>query len=133
MEKRCLTEAAKKGVFNQNAIHKDIFEVTPESGSNLPFNYFSISLPFKPFLIQQGAKYVVESQVYTTKVLNTGLRRSKVNGILYGDICDLKTGGKSLIVFQSNQLETSYKVFLYEGYFPKSLNKVLNEIKSIGT
>lgn len=127
MAKKCLTTTPTKGVFIQNAIHKDVFDLMPESGANLPFSYFRISLPFTPFLIQQGAKYVVESHKGITKILSTGLRPTKRNGIYSGDVFNTQTRSKSLILFCANPAECSYTVYLFEGYFPKSLNKVLKE------
>ncbi len=126
MKKKCLTTATK-GVFIQNANHKDIFDLIPESGENLPFSYFCISLPFTPFLIQQGAKYCVESNIGIKKVLSTGLRPTKRNGIYAGDIFNPQTRSKSLILFCAIPDKFSYIVYLFEGYFPKSLNKVLKE------
>ncbi|MDD4991713.1 MAG: hypothetical protein PHR83_05700 [Paludibacter sp.] len=131
MAKKCLTAAAKKGVFVQNAIHTDIFDLMPESGANLPFSYFRRSLPIQPYLIAQGAKYVVESHKGITKVLHTGLRPTKVNGIYSGDVFNPQTRSKSLILFCFNSAECSYTAYLFEGYFPKSLNKVLNEILAL--
>ncbi len=128
MAKKCLTATAKKGVFIQNVIHTDIFDLMPESGANLPFSYFRRSLPIQPYLIQQGAKYVVESHKGITKVLHTGLKPTKVNGIYSGDVYDQQTRLKSLILFCSNPAECSYTVYFFNGLPPKSLNKVLNEI-----
>ncbi|MFZ4799472.1 MAG: hypothetical protein ACOYMA_18375 [Bacteroidia bacterium] len=127
MEKRCLTEAAKKGVFNQNAIHKDIFDVTPESGSNLPFSYFRISLPIQQYLIAQGAKYVIDSNE-GIKILHTGLLPTKVNYIYSGDMYNRSTNVKSLLMFHAEPAKKQYTVYLYEGYYPRSLTKVLKEI-----
>lgn len=131
MAKKCLTATAKKGVFIQNAIHTDMYDLMPESGSNLPFSYFSISFPFSSFLIQQRAKYVVESHKGIAKVLNTGLRPTNRNGIYSGDIFNYQTRSKSLILFCAEPHENIYKVYLFEGYFPKNLNKVLNEILAL--
>jgi len=130
MAKKCLTTATK-GVFVQNAIHTDIFDLMPESGANLPFSYFRLSLPIQPYLIAQGAKYVVESFKLMSKVLHTGLKPTKVNRIYSGDVFDQQTRSKSLILFCSNPAECSYTVYLFKGLPPKSLNKVLNEILAV--
>lgn len=127
MAKKCLTTAAIKGVFIQNAIHTDIYDLTPESGANLPFSYFRISLPIQPYLIAQGAKYVAQSHKCNVKVLHTGLKPTKVNGIYSGDVFNPQTRSKSLILFCVEPDKFSYTVYLFEGYFPKSLNKVLKE------
>ena len=131
MAKKCLTAAAKKGVFIQNPQHPDIFDLMPESGANLPFSYFRIGLPQQPYLIAQGAKYVVESHKNGQKVLHTGLKPTKVNGIYSGDVFNPQTKGKSLILFCAVPQQKSYTVYLYEGYFPRSLTKVLNEILAL--
>ena len=130
MAKKCLTTATK-GVFIQNAIHTDIFDLMPESGSNLPFSYFRISLPIQPYLIAQGAKYVVESFKLMSKVLHTGLKCTKVNGIYSGDVYNPQTRSKSLILFCADPDKYSYTVYLFDGYYPRSLNKVLNEILAL--
>ena len=127
MAKKCLTSTARKGVFIQNPNHADIFDLIPESGANLPFTYFRISLPLQPYLIQQGAKFVVESHHNKEKVLHTGLKRTKVATIYSGDLFNLQTRSKSLILFCAKPDE-SYTVYLFDGYYPRKLTKVLNEI-----
>lgn len=130
MKKKCLTTATK-GVFIQNAIHTDIFDLMPESGANLPFSYFRLSLPIQPYLIAQGAKYVVESHKCNVKILHTGLKLTKVSTIYSGDVFDPKTRTKSLILFQFDILDNCYIVYLFNGYFPKSIDPILNEITSL--
>lgn len=130
MKKKCLTATAKKGVFIQNATHRNIFEVLPESGSNLPFNWFRISTPIQPYLIAQGAKYVVESNE-GIKVLHTGLKTTKVNNIYSGDMYNVLTKVRSLLIFCADPGESKYTVYLFDGYNPRSLTKVLNEILSL--
>ena len=127
MKKKCLTATATKGVFIQNATRTDIYDLMPESGENLPFSYFCISLPIQPYLIAQGAKYVVESFKLMSKVLHTGLKPTKVKGIYSGDLFNPQTRSKSLILFCAEPDNFSYTVYLFNGYFPKSLNKVLKE------
>ena len=130
MAKKCLTTATK-GVFIQNANRTDIYDLMPESDANLPFSYFRISLPIQPYLIAQGATYVVESFKLMSKVLHTGLKPTKVNGIYSGDVFNTQTKSKSLILFCVSSDKFSYTVYLFNGYFPKSLNKVLNEILAL--
>ncbi|MFZ4414517.1 MAG: hypothetical protein ACOYOV_15650 [Bacteroidales bacterium] len=83
MKKKCLTTATK-GVFIQNAIHTDIFDLIPESGANLPFSYFRISLPIQPYLIAQGAKYVVESHKCSYSQLSKLTAKNEVPMSKYG-------------------------------------------------
>lgn len=130
MAKKCLTATAKKGVFIQNATHRDIFEVSPESGSNLPFNWFRVSLPIQPYLIAQGAKYVADSNE-GMKVLHTGLKPTNVNRIYSGDMYNVLTKVRSLLLFCADPTENKYTVYLFDGYNPRSLTKVLNEILSL--
>ncbi len=127
MNNKCLTTAAKKGVFFQNTTKKDIFETAPETGSNLPFSWFRITLPIQPYLISQGAKYVVDSNE-GIKILHTGLKPTNVNYIYSGDMVNASTKVKSLLLFCADPLIKQYTVYMFEGYNPKSLTKVLNEI-----
>jgi len=127
MARKCLTTATK-GVFIQNANHKDIFDLVPESGANMPFSYFRISLPIQSYLIQQGAVFVAESHKGAAKVLHTGLKRTKINSIYYGDVYDPLIRSKSLILFKFMPGANSYVIYLFVGYYPKSLNKVINGI-----
>jgi hypothetical protein len=131
MAKKCLTTAAKKGVFIQNSIHTDIFDLIPESSANFPFSYFRRSLPIQQHLIAQGAKYVVESHKLSIKVLHTGLKPTKINGIYSGDVFNPQTRSKSLILFCASPDKFSYTVYLFDGYFPKSLSIVINEILAL--
>ena len=128
MAKKCLTATAIQGIFIQNEPHRDIYDLTPGTCSNLPFSYFRLTLPRSPYLIAQKALFVVESFKGMNKVLNTGLRQSKINSIYYGDINDPQTRAKSLILFKLMPGANSYAVYLFDGYYPKSLTKVINEI-----
>lgn len=128
MAKKCLTATAKKGVFTQDATRKEIFHLTPELGSNLPFSYFRMSLPIAPHLISQGAVYMVESHVGIEKVLFTGLRPSGTDLIYYGDNYNRTTRKRSFILFRSNLTRNAYTVYLYENYYPRSINKVVKDI-----
>ena len=130
MAKKCLTTATK-GVFIQNANHKDIFDLIPESGANLPFSYFRISLPIQPYLIAQGAKYVVESHKCNVKALHTGLKSTNENGIYSGDMYNVLSKVRSLLLFCAEPTENKYTVYLFEGYNPRSLTKVLKEILAL--
>jgi len=135
---KCLTATGKgnenlrkpyiQNVFVQNETRRDIFNLTPGTCSNLPFYWFRLSLPIQPYLIQQGALFVAESHKGAVKVLHTGLKRTKINSIYSGDVYDPLTQSKSLILFKLLSEANSYAVYLFVGYYPKSLNKVLNEI-----
>jgi len=131
MSKKCLTATAKKGVFIQNAINKEIFDFSTELGSNLPFSYFRLSLPYSQHLIAQKAVCVVESVKDCVKVLNTGLRKTQNSAIFYGDKFNPLTKVCSLLLFCFNGTGEICTVYLFEGYYPKSLTKVLNEIKTL--
>ena len=131
MKKKCLTPTAIQGVFIQNETRRDIFDLTPGTSSNLPFTYFRISLPIQPYLIQQGAVFVAESHKGAAKVLHTGLKRTKISSIYYGDVFDPLTRSKSLILFKLLPGANSYTVYLFVGYYPKSLNNDLNEILAL--
>lgn len=130
MKKKCLTATAKKGVFIQNAIRKDIFNVISDSNSNLPFCWFRISAPIQPYLIAQGARYVADSNE-GIKILHTGMKPTNVNTIYSGDMYNGTTKVRSLLLFCADPSENKYTVYLFEGYFPRSLTKVLNEILAL--
>ena len=128
MKKKCLTETAKKGIFVQNPTQKNTFVLEPGTYSNLPFSYFKLSLPRSPYLIAQRALYVAESHQNNAKVLNTGLRSTKFKTILSGDIYDPFNRKISLLLFVLMPGANSYTVYLFIGYYPKSLYAVLKEI-----
>jgi hypothetical protein len=130
MKKKCFTASAEKGIFVQNPNQIGTFDLRPESDSNLPFSYFKLSLPRSPYLVAQRALFVAESHNNNVKVLNTGLRSTKVRNILSGDTFDPLNRTNSLLLFELMPDANSYTVYLYIGYYPKSLNAVLNEIIS---
>lgn len=129
MKRKCLTTAAKKGVFIQSTTQNDVFRTTPETSSNLPFYWFRIAKPIQQYLISQGAKYVVESSE-GIKILHTGLKPTNVNHIYSGNMVNVSTKVKSLLLFCADPINKQYTVYMFEGYNPKSLTKVLNEILS---
>lgn len=131
MAKKCLTAKAKKCVFIQNTNHRDIFEVSPESGSNLPFTYFKRSLPYSANLIAQKAVYVVESAKDCIKVLNTGLRKTQNSSIFYGDKFNPLTKVCSLILFCFDGSGETCTVYLFENYYPRNLDKVIKSIQAL--
>ena len=131
MAKKCLIPTPKKGLFIQNAIHLNIYDLIPDSCANLPFSYFRLSLPRAPYLIAQGALFVADSHKNNIKVLNTGLRTTKLSAGLVGDVYDPLNKTRSLIIFRRVPGTNSYKVYLFEGYYPKTLNAVINLIKAL--
>ena len=87
-------------VFIQNEKRADIYDLQGEPGPRM-FHYFRISTPRKPFLIKQGAKYVIESWQGHEKTSFTGLIPVGLNGYYFGDLL-LKTtknnGKKSFLI-----------------------------------
>jgi len=128
MKKKCFTPTAIKSIFVQNTTRRDIYDLALESGSNLLFSYFCISLPIPPYLIAQGAVFAAEVYKGAVKVLHTGLKRTKISSIYSGDVYVPLTRAKSLILFKLLPGANSYAVYLFDGYYPKSLNIVINEI-----
>jgi len=131
MAKKCLTPTPKTGLFVQNATHPDIYDLTPDSCADLPFSYFKLSLPHAPYLIAQGAVFVADSHRNNIKVLNTGLRTTKLSTGLVGDLYDPLNKTRSLIIFRRVPGANSYKVYLFDGYYPKSLNAVIKKINAL--
>ena len=127
--KKCLT--AKVSVFVQNETQPDIYDVHPLSGSNLPFTYFRLSLPYNPHLINQGAVYVAVSHKNNIKVLYTGLRQSNISNIYVGDVYDPIKKTKSLIVFKYHPTEKQYTVYLFKGKYPRKIEPIINQIVGI--
>ena len=131
MAKKCLIPTPKKGLFIQNAIHLNIYDLIPDSCANLPFSYFRLSLPRAPYLIAQGALFVADSHKNNVKVINTGLRTTKLSTALVGDVYDPLNKTRSLILFKRVPGANSYKVYLFEGCYPKSLNAVIKGINTL--
>jgi hypothetical protein len=128
MAKKRLATAVKKGVYIQNAIHTDIFNLVSESGSNLSFSYFRRSLPIQPFSIAQGVNHVVENQNYSANAFHPALKSTKVNSIYSGDIFNSQTRSRYLITLCFNPAECCYTVYSFNDYFPKSLPYASNRI-----
>ena len=117
--KKCLT-IVKKGVFNQNATNPTIYDLA-SSATGMPFKYFRLSMPRSEYLIQQGAKFVVESHLNRSKILNTGLRLSDNCRVFYGDLYDAASKSKSLITFEKIPNGNGFNVQLFSGYYPKNI------------
>lgn len=130
MGKKCLPTPAK-GMFLKNPTFPNNYDLTPESGANLPFSYFRLSMPKEMYLSEQRALYVVESHVNGIKVLHTGLRQTKTGAIYSGDLFDCTTKKKSLLLFRLLPNVNGCEVFFYDGYFPRSLAKVINQIAAL--
>jgi len=131
MAKKCLTPTPKKGLFVQNTTHPDIYDLIPDSCANLPFSYFRLSLPRAPYLIAQGAVFVADSHRNNIKVLKTGLRTTKLSTGLVGDVYDPLNKTRSLIIFRRVPGANSYNVYLFNGYFPKTLKAVVKKINAL--
>ena len=128
--KKCLTATATKGVFKQNAIHPEIFDLQTDEGNNFPFTYFRLSSPRSEFLIKQRAVYVAESHRNGAKVLFTGLRLV-ANTIYSGNILNTTTRKKSLLFFKYDLSEKSFTVYLFPNRNPKKVQPYINEILAI--
>lgn len=130
MKAKCLTKPTK-GVFVQNRTFPSSYDLTQESGSNLPFTYFTLSTPKESYLRVQRAVLVAESLQHGSKVLHTGLRPTKIRFIHTGDIYDPITQEKSLLLFRFNPSVNGYDVFLFAGYYPKSFNQAIKYIQTL--
>ena len=131
MMRKCLTATATKGVFKQNAIHPEIFDLQTDEGNNFPFTYFRLSSPRNEFLIKQRAVYVAESHRNGVKILFTGLRPTGSITIFSGNMVNQLTKKRSLILFRYNLLKKSFKVYLYPNRNPKKLQPIINEILAL--
>ncbi len=104
----------KRFVFIQNEKRNDIFDLQTEPDPRL-FTYFRLSEPRTPFLIKQGARYVLESWNKGKKVGFTGLIPVGTPNYYFGDIVAKNAKGKAknslLIVHLNEQTATLY-------YFP---------------
>ena len=129
--RKCLTATATKGVFKQNAIHPEIFDLQTDEGNNFPFTYFRLSSPRSEFLIKQRAVYVAESHRNGVKILFTGLRPANVNTFYSGNMFSQLTKKKSLILFRYDQPEKSFMVYLFPNRNPKKLQPIINEILAL--
>ena len=131
MMRKCLTATATKGVFKQNAIHPEIFDLQTDEGNDFPFTYFRLSSPRNEFLIKQRAVYVAESHRNGVKILFTGLRPANVNTFYSGNMFSQLTKKKSLILFRYDQPEKSFMVYLFPNRNPKKLQPIINEILAL--
>lgn len=86
------TPKYKEFVFIQNEKRPDIYDLQGETDPRI-FHYFRISEPRQPFLIKQGAKYVIESWRGKEKTSFTGLVPIAIQGYYFGDLI-LKTTPK---------------------------------------
>ena len=130
MRAKCLTNPTK-GVFVQNRTFPHSYELPQESGANLPFSYFTLSTPKESYLRAQRAVFVAESLLNESKVLHTGLRPTKNRFIFSGDTTNPTTKEKSLLLFRLNPSVNGYDVFLFAGYYPKSLTRAIKYIQAL--
>ena len=126
--RKCLTATATKGVFKQNAIHPQIFDLQTDEGINFPFTYFRLTSPYSPALIRNKAVYVAESHRNNKKILFTGLRQTTANGIYSGDMLNPETKQKSLILFKLDKAEKQFMLYFFPNRYPKSLRSLINEL-----
>ena len=106
----------RKFVFIKNEKRSDIYDLQGEPDSRM-FHYFRISSPRKPFLIKQGAKYVIESWSGHDKTSFTGLIPIGLNGYFFGDLLLKKQGvscKKSLII--ANVQDNTIILFLFPSF-----------------
>ncbi|MCB9001677.1 MAG: hypothetical protein H6537_06870 [Bacteroidales bacterium] len=119
------TPEHKKFVFVQNEKRNDIYDLKGEPDSRL-FHYFRISTPRKPFLIKQGARFVIESWSGHEKTSFTGLIPIKIEGWYYGDLLlkrANKQPAKSFLIANINGNETTLYLFPNFTLYPaKRLN-----------
>ena len=131
MMRKCLTATATKGVFKQNAIHPEIFDLQTDEGNNFPFTYFRLSSPRSEFLIKQRAVYVAESHRNGEKVLFTGLRQTIARGIYSGNMPNPKTQKRSLLLFEENKPQKIFIVYVFPNHNPTKIQPIINEILGI--
>ena len=129
--KKCLTATATKGVFKQNAIHPEIFDLQTDEGNNFPFTYFRLSSPRSEFLIKQRAVYVAESHRNGEKVLFTGLRQTIARGIYSGNMLNPKTQKRSLLLFEENKPQKTFIVYVFPNHNPTKIQPIINEVLGI--
>lgn len=129
--RKCLTATATKGVFKQNAIHPEIFDLQTDEGNNFPFTYFRLSSPRSEFLIKQRAVYVAESHRNGEKILFTGLRQTIAKGIYSGNMLNSKTQKKSLLLFVENKPQKTFIVYVFPNHNPTKIQPIINEILGI--
>ena len=131
MMRKCLTATATKGVFKQNAIHPEIFDLQTDEGNNFPFTYFRLSSPRSEFLIKQRAVYVAESHRNGEKVLFTGLRQTIARGIYSGNMLNPKTQKRSLLLFEENKPQKTFIVYVFPNHNPTKIQPIINEVLGI--
>lgn len=131
MMRKCLTATATKGVFKQNAIHPEIFDLQTDEGNNFPFTYFRLSSPRSEFLIKQRAVYVAESHRNGEKVLFTGLRQTIARGIYSGNMLNPKTQKRSLLLFEENKPQKIFIVYVFPNHNPTKIQPIINDLLGI--
>ena len=129
--RKCLTATATKGVFKQNAIHPEIFDLQTDEGNNFPFTYFRLSSPRSEFLIKQRAVYVAESHRNGLKVLFTGLRQTIARGIYSGNMLNPKTQKRSLLLFEENKPQKIFIVYVFPNHNPTKIQPIINDLLGI--
>lgn len=103
----------KQFVFVQNEKRNDIYDLQGEPDP-LIFHYFRLSKPRKPFLIKQGARYVIESWSGHEKTSFTGLIPAINDTWYFGDLLLKrlnKTPAKSFLIAKFNQNNITLYIF----------------------
>lgn len=106
----------KKFVFVQNEKRNDIYDLVGEPDS-LIFHYFRLSKPRKPFLIKQGAKYVIESWSGHEKTSFTGLIPTLTFNWYFGDLL-LKRANKQPVksFLIANIVDNETTIYLFPSF-----------------
>lgn len=73
-------------VYLQSSKRTDIYDLQAVEQNPKIFTYFRLSTSRKPFLIKQGAKYVIESWKGATKTSFTGLIKTLNENWYLGDL-----------------------------------------------
>ncbi len=117
----------KELTFIKNKNRIDIYDL--QNSNFRKFKYFRISEPRVPFLIKQGAKWIIESWDKGEKVLFTGLIPFN-KSIYFGDHRNTTTGKKSFII--ANIQDKEIKLFYFNSFslYPnKRLDFIRNFLK----
>jgi hypothetical protein len=125
------TVTAQKGVFIRNKTQLDIFDLTTNSGTKLPFHYFRLYSTLPVRSLNKRPVLMAESQRNEVEVLKTVLFKTKKKNISSGYIYDPENDNNSLILFCSENYGNRYIVYFFYGYDPMDLTQVLNKISDL--
>lgn len=99
MVKKSLIQSAIKGIFNRNTSHPDVWDLNPDTGDKMPFQWFRLSEPREHYLTAQGALKVAESHHNGVKVLHTGSRKTTDKMIFAENLYSPVSGKRSISFF----------------------------------